>query len=89
MHFSFFDLIAHLTRTRAYTAGTILGSGTVSNEDRARGSSCLAEQRMLEKIEAGEFTTPFMSPGDTVHIRMLDDQGQSIFGDIRQQVIAP
>ncbi len=86
MHFSFFDLIQHITKTRAYTAGTILGSGTISNEDRSRGSSCLAEQRMIEKIDTGEFSTPFMKDGDTVHIRMLDDDGKSIFGDIKQTV---
>lgn len=86
MHFSFYDLIQHITKTRAYTAGTILGSGTISNEDRSRGSSCLAEKRMIEKIDTGEFTTPFMKDGDTVHIRMLDDDGMSIFGDIRQKV---
>jgi fumarylacetoacetate (FAA) hydrolase len=87
MHFSFIDLVMHATKTRAYTAGTIIGSGTVSNEDRSRGSSCLAEQRMLEKIDSGEFVTPFMSAGDTVHIRMLDADGVSIFGDITQKVV--
>ena len=86
MHFSFHDLIAHITRTRAYTAGTLLGSGTISNRDRTRGSSCLAEKRMIEKIDTGEFTTPFMKDGDTVWIRMLDDNKESIFGDIRQRV---
>ena len=86
MHFSFFDLIAHLAKTRSYTAGTILGSGTISNSDRSRGSSCLAEQRMLEKIETGKFTTPFMKDGDTVHIRMLNERGENIFGSIRQRV---
>lgn len=87
MHFSFIDLLMHLTKTRAYTAGTIVGSGTVSNEDRSRGSSCLAEQRMLEKIDDGEFKTPFMKSGDTVRIRMLDAQGQDLFGEIRQKVV--
>lgn len=87
MHFSFIDLIMHLTKTRSYTAGTILGSGTVSNEDRSRGSSCLAEQRMLEKIESGEFKTPFMREGDTVRIRMHDAKGQDLFGEIRQKVV--
>lgn len=87
MHFSFLDLIAHITKTRAFTAGTIVGSGTVSNEDRSRGSSCLAEQRMLEKIDSGEFVTPFMKDGDTVHIRMLDAEGQNIFGSIKQRVV--
>ncbi len=86
MHFSFNDLLAHITKTRAFTAGTIVGSGTISNEDRSRGSSCLAEKRMIEKIDTGEFTTPFMKDGDTVHIRMLDENGKSIFGDIQQTV---
>lgn len=88
MHFSFFDLIEHCCKTRSFTAGTILGSGTVSNEDRSRGSSCLAEQRMIEKIETGEFATPFMSPGDRVRIEMTDDGGHSLFGAIDQQVVA-
>ncbi|MEC9397325.1 MAG: fumarylacetoacetate hydrolase family protein [Myxococcota bacterium] len=88
MHFSFFDLIAHVAKTRAFTAGTILGSGTISNEDRSRGSSCLAEKRMLEKIDSGEFVTPFMKDGDTVHIRMLDEDGNNIFGSIEQKVVA-
>src|SRR6478609_10016365 len=57
MHFSFFDLIAHVARTRALTAGTILGSGTVSNADRARGVSCLVERRALEQIDGGEAST--------------------------------
>lgn len=87
MHFSFKDLIKHLTMTRSYTAGTILGSGTVSNEDRSRGSSCLAEKRMLEKIDTGEFKTPFMKEGDTVKIEMLDQDGNNIFGSIEQKVV--
>ena len=86
MHFSFFDLIQHVSQTRALTAGTIVGSGTVSNEDRARGSSCLAEQRMLEKIDSGEFVTPFMKWGDTIEIEMFDQDGSSIFGRISQKV---
>ena len=61
MHFSFYDLIEHVTKTRSFTAGTILGSGTVSNEDQSNGSSCLSEKRMIEKIETGEFKTPYMS----------------------------
>ncbi|MDJ0842063.1 MAG: fumarylacetoacetate hydrolase family protein [Acidobacteriota bacterium] len=86
MHFSFGELIAHIAQTRALSAGTILGSGTVSNEDTARGSSCLAEKRMLEKIETGEFITPFMKPGDTIRIEMKDENGASIFGTIDQKV---
>ncbi len=89
MHFSFRDLIQHLCKTRAYTAGTILGSGTVSNEDRSRGSSCLAEKRMIEKIDTGEFSTPFMKVGDTVRIEMRDPAGTNIFGTISQRVVAP
>ena len=83
MHFSFFDLIQHLAKTRAFTAGTILGSGTVSNADRARGISCLAERRLIETIEGGEPRTPFMRPGDTVEIEMRDGAGRSVFGTHR------
>jgi fumarylacetoacetate (FAA) hydrolase len=89
MHFSFFELIAHVTRTRGFTAGTILGSGTVSNADRARGISCLAERRMIEIIDTGKPTTPFLRGGDTVAIEMRDRAGQSIFGRIEQRVVEP
>lgn len=88
MFFSFFDLIEHITKTRSYTAGTILGSGTVSNEDRARGSSCLAEKRMIEVIDTGKATTPFMKVGDSIEIEMLDPSGHSIFGRISQKVVS-
>jgi fumarylacetoacetate (FAA) hydrolase len=88
MHFSFFDLIAHITKTRAFTAGTILGSGTVSNTDRARGVSCLAERRMIEIIEQGAAQTPFMQAGDTIRIEMLDAAGRNLFGSIEQRVVA-
>mgnify|MGYP001552878706 CR=1 FL=1 len=88
MHFSFHDLVAHMARTRAYGAGTILGSGTVSNADRARGVSCLAERRALEMIDRGRAETPFMKPGDTIAIEMLDAAGGSIFGRIEQKVVA-
>ncbi len=87
MHFSFHDLIAHITKTRAYTAGTIIGSGTVSNEDRSRGSSCLAEVRMIEKIDKGTMTTPFLQHGDRVEIEMFDTANKSIFGRIDQKVV--
>ncbi|AWV88963.1 fumarylacetoacetate hydrolase family protein [Bradymonas sediminis] len=87
MHFSFFQLIEHIAKTRAFTAGTILGSGTVSNEDRSRGSSCLSEKRMIEKIDTGEFKTPYMQVGDTVDIRMRDKAGQNLFGTISQKVV--
>ncbi len=88
MHFSFFDLVQHITKTRGFTAGTILGSGTVSNEDPARGVSCLAERRMRETIEHGAPKTPFLRPGDRVRIEMLDEQGASVFGSIDQKVIS-
>jgi fumarylacetoacetate (FAA) hydrolase len=82
MHFSFFDLITHITRTRAFTAGTILGSGTVSNEDPSRGISCLVERRMLEQLETGAARTPYLAVGDTVRIEMGD-----VFGAIEQKVV--
>lgn len=87
MHFSFFDLIAHITKTRAYTAGTILGSGTVSNADPARGVSCLAERRMREILENGKPSTEFLKPGDRVRIEMTDASGLSLFGAIEQEVV--
>jgi fumarylacetoacetate (FAA) hydrolase len=86
MHFSFLDLLQHVTKTRWLTAGTIVGSGTISNEDRTKGASCIAEIRMREKIETGAFQTSFMKFGDTVEIEMFDQAGQSIFGAIRQRV---
>ncbi len=89
MTFNFLQLIAHVTKTRRLGAGTIIGSGTVSNYDRSRGSSCIAEKRMLETIEHGAATTPFMTYGDTVRIEMLDDDGSSLFGAIDQRVVRP
>lgn len=86
MHFSFAELIAHVAQTRPLAAGTIIGSGTVANEDTSVGSSCLAEKRMLEKIETGEFKTPFMSAGETIKIEMNDADGNNIFGTIYQKV---
>jgi fumarylacetoacetate (FAA) hydrolase len=86
MTFSFADLIAHITKTRRAGAGTIIGSGTVSNYDRSRGSACLAERRTLEQIEHGAPRTPFLKFGDQVRIEMLDRAGQSIFGAIDQAV---
>jgi fumarylacetoacetate (FAA) hydrolase len=86
MQFSFFDLVGHIAKTRAFTAGTILGSGTVSNADRARGVSCLAELRTLETLDRGKPETPFLKAGDRVQIEMLDREGRSIFGAIDQTV---
>ncbi|MEX0708521.1 MAG: fumarylacetoacetate hydrolase family protein [Woeseia sp.] len=87
MTFSFHQLIAHVSKTRRLGAGTIIGSGTVSNYDRSRGSSCIAEKRMLETIDTGKPVTPFMAFGDTVRIEMLDAHGDSIFGAIEQRVV--
>lgn len=87
MHFSFLDLIQHITQTRAFTAGTIVGSGTVSNEDEARGVSCLAERRMREIIRDGKPTTEFLKVGDRVKIQMTDEGGRDLFGAIEQKVV--
>jgi fumarylacetoacetate (FAA) hydrolase len=87
MHFHFGQIISHVARTRDLQPGTIIGSGTVSNEDTSKGSSCLAEKRMLEQINDGEIKTPFMKVGDTVSMEMCNAQGQSIFGRIHQKVI--
>jgi fumarylacetoacetate (FAA) hydrolase len=88
MTFDFATLIAHAARTRPLTAGTLIGSGTVSNKDRTRGSSCIAERRTLEKLDSGEPRTPFMRVGDHIRIEMRDSKGQSIFGAIDQRVVA-
>ncbi len=88
MHFSFFDLLAHVTQTRALTAGTILGSGTVSNADPARGVSCLAELRARELIASGQATTPFLRVGDRVEMSLFDAAGVNVFGSIAERVTA-
>lgn len=89
MHFSFHDLIAHIARTREFCAGTILGGGTVSNAGDSVGVACLAELRSRELLAHGSARTPFLRVGDQVRIEMLDEQGQSIFGAIEQEVTAP
>jgi fumarylacetoacetate (FAA) hydrolase len=92
MVFSFPQLIAHLAKTRNVRAGSIIGSGTVSNKDVSRdgtppGYSCIAEQRCLEMIEHGAAVTQFMRFGDTVRIEMLDEKGRSVCGAIEQKVV--
>ncbi|WP_432380174.1 fumarylacetoacetate hydrolase family protein [Duganella sp. P38] len=87
MVFNFPQLIAHLARTRNVRAGSIIGSGTVSNRDARRGYSCIAEQRCLETLAGGAPVTPFMAFGDTIRIEMLDD-GKSVFGAI-EQIVKP
>ncbi|GIL18083.1 MAG: fumarylacetoacetate hydrolase [Oligoflexia bacterium] len=86
MHFHFGQLIAHAAKTRNLVAGTLIGSGTVSNENSDVGSGCLAEKRTLEQIEKGQPETPFMKVGDQVEIWMEDSSGQSLFGKISQKV---
>ncbi|VEB33771.1 fumarylacetoacetate hydrolase [Legionella sainthelensi] len=86
MTFSFPELIQHAAKTRKLSAGTIIGSGTVSNTDRSKGSSCIAEKRMLEIIEQGQAKTSFMSFGDRIRIEMLNHQKNSLFGAIDQIV---
>lgn len=89
MHFSFYELIEHACRTRALTAGTVLGSGTVANRDATRGSSCIAELRMRESLQWGATRSSFLKVGDRVRIEMRDATGYNLFGSIDQQVTAP
>ena len=99
MTFDFPALIAHAAKTRNLAAGTIIGSGTVSNRDAdggpgrpiaedGLGYSCIAEQRTVEQLRTGATSTPFLSAGDQVKITMLDAEGRSIFGSIDQRVVA-
>ena len=98
MTFDFGTLVAHLARTRNLGAGSIVGSGTVSNRDAdggpgkpiargGKGYSCLAEVRTVETILDGEAATPFLKHGDTVRIWMEDEHGHAIFGTIEQTVV--
>ncbi len=84
MQFNFAQLVAHAAKTRPLTAGTIVGSGTIANQDTARGASCLAEQRTVETLATGKPVTPFLKFGDTVRIEITDAQGASLFGAIEQ-----
>jgi len=86
MTFDFPQLIAHAAKTRRLAAGTIVGSGTISNVDRSRGSACIAEKRTLETLERGKASTPFLRFGDRVRIEMFDTKGMSICGAIDQEV---
>ncbi|HEV7164132.1 MAG TPA: fumarylacetoacetate hydrolase family protein [Gammaproteobacteria bacterium] len=86
MQFSFPQLIAHAAKTRPLAAGSLVGSGTIANQDESKGSSCLAEKRVLEVIKSGKAVTPFMKFGDRVRIEMLDKTGASLFGAIEQVV---
>ncbi|HUB91028.1 MAG TPA: fumarylacetoacetate hydrolase family protein [Dyella sp.] len=88
MQFNFAQLVAHAAKTRPLTAGTIVGSGTIANQDTSKGASCLAEQRTVETLRDGKASTPFLTFGDTLRIEITDTHGASIFGAI-EQVIAP
>ena len=89
MNFDFGQLIAHAARTRRLSAGTIVGSGTVSNASRAAGSACIAERRVIEKLDLGEIRTAFMRFGDRVCMRAcLVDGSEGPFGSIDQRVVA-
>jgi len=84
--FGLFELIAHAAKTRELAAGTLVGTGTISNQDRSAGYACLMEARLVEQVEQGEAKTPFLRFGDTVRIEMKDAAGASVFGAIEQAV---
>jgi fumarylacetoacetate (FAA) hydrolase len=89
MTFHFGQLIAHIAKTRNVRAGSIVGSGTVSNKDWSRGYSCIAEKRAIETIESGAAKTEFMRFGDTIRIEMKGADGASVFGAIDQRIVPP
>ena len=84
--FSLFDLVAHAAKTRELRAGTLVGTGTISNQDKSTGYACLMEARLVEQVEKGAATTPFLKFGDSVRIEMRDAGGATIFGAIEQRV---
>jgi fumarylacetoacetate (FAA) hydrolase len=85
MQFNFAQLIHHAAKTRKLSAGTMIGSGTVSNVDSTKGYSCIVEKRVVEIIETGSAMTGYLRYGDKIRIEMLDGQGHSIFGAIEQE----
>jgi fumarylacetoacetate (FAA) hydrolase len=87
MNFGFGELVAHAARTRRLGAGTIVGTGTVSNADRAVGSACIAERRVIEIIDQGEPATGFMRFGDRVRMCARDGKGETPFGVVEQRVV--
>ena len=86
MTFHFGQLIAHLCKTRNVRAGSVIGSGTVSNKDWSKGYSCIAEKRAIETIEDGAPKTAFMKFGDTIRLEVKGRDGQSVFGAIEQEI---
>lgn len=89
MQFDFAQLVAHAAKTRPLSAGTIVGSGTVANQDTSLGASCFAEKRTVETLETGKPITPFMSYGDVVRIEMRARDGADVFGAIEQRIERP
>lgn len=87
MQFGFDELVSHASKTRCLSAGTIIGSGTVSNDDESTGASCLVEKRVIEIARTGEAFTPFLTFGDRIKIEMHDSDNKSIFGAIQQEVV--
>jgi fumarylacetoacetate (FAA) hydrolase len=86
MFFTYPDLIAHACRTRSLSAGTIIGAGSVTNQDEQSGFGCVAEARIHEQMMHGTASTPFLQNGDEVYIDALDSEGKTIFGAIRQKI---
>ena len=86
MQFDFSQLVAHAAKTRPLSAGTIVGSGTIANEDTSKGASCFAEKRTVETLRDGKPSTPFMKFGDLVRIEMQNSDGSPIFGAIEQRI---
>jgi fumarylacetoacetate (FAA) hydrolase len=87
MNFSFGALVSHAARTRRLSAGTVIGSGTVSNQSRSAGSACISERRVIEMIDSGKANTPFMGFGDRVRMEAKDAAGKAPFGVIEQRVV--
>jgi fumarylacetoacetate (FAA) hydrolase len=87
MTFSLYDLVAHASRTRALMAGTLIGSGTVSNHDKTTGYACIMEKRLVEQVELGAAKEDFLRFGEEVEIDMFDHHGETIFGAIRNRMV--
>jgi len=87
MTFSLFDLVSHAAKTRPLMAGTLIGSGTVSNHDKSTGYACIMEKRVVEQVELGEAKEDFLRFGDEIDIDMFDHHGETIFGNIHNKMV--
>ena len=87
MNFSLYDLIAHAAKTRPLMAGTLIGSGTISNHDKTTGYACIMEKRLVEQVELGAAKEQFLRFGDEMEIDMFDHHGETIFGSIKNRVV--